>query len=142
MDPCTDVPPLLESAEPTLPQHLSFHESSTNVSIADSAAATLGSESFRDCSDRGLQSSNSSSASDESDDDSSVESVGNSNKISPGPGAEGFIESDMSTDEDWVEEANENNQMNNIKYYPCLRTYRTFDKIALLLQVPLLYRML
>lgn len=114
MDSPADIPPLLESSEPTLPQHLSFHESITNISIADSAAATLGSESFRDCSDRGMMSSDSSSGTDDSDDDSFVESAGNSNKVSPVP-AEGFMDSDMSTDEDWVEEGIENSHMRNIK---------------------------
>ena len=111
MDPDSDVPPLLESNE-NLP-HQSFHESSTNVSVADSAAATIGSESFREFSDRGQISSNSSSDNDVSDEESFVESASNSNKPST---QDRFHESDMSSDEDWIEEPCADEPMHNIKY--------------------------
>lgn len=115
MDPDSDVPPLLESSEATqttvLSSHQSFHESSTNVSVADSAAATIGSESFREFSDRGQISSNS-SEDEVSEADSYIES--SSNK--PPSKKEGFNESDMSSDEDWVEEASADEPMHNIKY--------------------------
>ena len=109
------LPPLLDTAD-TASLLSSFHESSTNVSIADSAAATLGSESFRDFSDRGQNSSNS-SASDSVDscEDYDIESGSNSNK--PSPTKDGFQENEneMSSDDDWVEEATESGDMHNIK---------------------------
>jgi len=103
MDTERDLPPLLEGESPL--RHPSFHESSTNVSIADSAAATLGSDTYRDFSDRGQISSNSSTDSnsnDESDADSFIDSTSNDNKIISKTC--GFNDSDMSADEDWVEE--------------------------------------
>lgn len=111
MDPDADVPILLETSETNLP-HQSFHESSTNVSVADSAAATMGSESFREFSDRGQISSNSSSDNDISDEDSFVESACNSNK--PMSTQECFNESEMSSDDDWVEEPCSDEPMHNI----------------------------
>lgn len=113
MDPDADVPILLETSETNLPQQ-SFHESSTNVSVADSAAATMGSESFREFSDRGQISSNSSSDNDVSDEDSFVESASNSNK--PSSTQECFNESNMSSDDDWVEEPCADEPMHNIQY--------------------------
>lgn len=114
MDLDSDVPPLLETSESTtFPSHQSFHESSTNVSVADSAAATIGSESFREFSDRGQISSNSSSDNEVSDEDSFVESVSNSNK--PPSVQDQFNENDMSSDEDWVEEPCADEPMHNIK---------------------------
>nr|CAH0099022.1 unnamed protein product [Daphnia galeata] len=115
MDPDGDLPVLLETSETNLP-HQSFHESSTNVSVADSAAATMGSESFREFSDRGQISSNSSSDNDVSDEDSFVESGCNSNKPST---QDRFNESDMSSDEDWIEEPCEDEPMHNIKCLFC-----------------------
>jgi hypothetical protein len=112
MDPDGDLPVLLETSETNLP-HQSFHESSTNVSVADSAAATMGSESFREFSDRGQISSNSSSDSDVSDEESFVESGCNSNK--PSSNQDRFNESGMSSDEDWVEEPCADEPMHNIK---------------------------
>ncbi len=114
MDPDSDVPPLLESNETNLHSHQSFHESSTNVSVADSAAATIGSESFREFSDRGQISSNSSSDNEVSDEESFVESASNSNK--PSSTQDRFHESDMSSDDDWVEEPCADEPMHNIKY--------------------------
>lgn len=114
MDPDGDLPPLLDSSEiSTLPAHQSFHESSTNVSVADSAAATIGSESFREFSDRGQISSNSSSDSEGSDEDSFVESASNSYK--PSCNQDQFNESDMSSDDDWIEEPCADEPMHNIK---------------------------
>lgn len=110
MDVDNELPPLLEGE--SLLVHPSFHESSTNVSIADSAAATLGSESFQDLSDRGQMSSNSSSNEEESDADSYVES---SNSNRPAPKKKGFHDSDLSEDDDWVEEPSDAESSNNIK---------------------------
>ena len=110
-----DVPPLLETSESILSQP-SFHESSTNVSVADSAAATQGSESFRDFSDRGRNSSSSSSTRDsDGEEDSFAESASN-NSNKPPSETGGFHESDMSSDEDWVEEPCDGEHMSNIKY--------------------------
>lgn len=114
MDIDNDVPPLLESSETSLPIHQSFHESSTNVSVADSAAATIGSESFREFSDRGQISSNSSSDNEVSDDDDSfVESASNSNKPST---HKRLNDSNASSDDDWIEEPQADDLMNNFKY--------------------------
>ena len=111
MDTDRDLPPLLEG-ESSL-SHPSFHESSTNVSVADSAAATLGSDTCRDLSDRGQISSNSATDSDSNDDaDSFVGSTTNDNKIVSNTGD--FNDSDMSVDEDWVEEPSD--IVENIKY--------------------------
>jgi len=114
MDSDLEAPPLLDAGD-TTSLLSSFHESSTNVSIADSAAATLGSESFRDFSDRGQNSSNSSSSEsvDSCEEDYDVESGSNSNK--PSPPKDGFNESDMSSDEDWVEETNASGELHNMK---------------------------
>lgn len=118
MDSDQEAPPLLDAGD-TASLLSSFHESSTNVSIADSAAATLGSESFRDFSDRGQNSSNSSSSESVDsceEEDYDVESGSNSNK--PLPPKDGFNESEMSSDEDWVEENNGIGDMHNIKLVP------------------------
>jgi len=114
MDTDRDLPPLLEG-ESSL-SHPSFHESSTNVSVADSAAATLGSDTCRDLSDRGQISSNSATDSDSNDDaDSFVGSTTNDNKIVSNTGD--FNDSDMSVDEDWVEEPSD--IVENIKCLFC-----------------------
>lgn len=114
-----DLPPLLDSSEAAnlSSTHPSFYESSTNVSVADSAAATQGSESFRDFSDRGQNSSESSSESGEGDEDSFAESASNTsnNKVDSSEKG-GFRESDMSSDEDWVEEQCEDEHLSAIKY--------------------------
>lgn len=112
-----DLPPLLESGEGAL-THPSFHESSTNVSIADSAAATQGSESFRDFSDRG-QNSNSDSSSEAGDSSggSFVESASNTSNNKPiSCDRGGFRESELSSDDDWVEDGVGEEHMKNIKY--------------------------
>jgi len=111
MDTDRDLPPLLEGESPL--SHPSFHESNTNVSVADSAAATLGSDTCRELSDRGQISSNSATDSDSNDDaDSFIGSTSNDNKIPHIAGE--FNDSDMSVDEDWVEEPCD--AVGNIKY--------------------------
>lgn len=122
MDSDQEAPPLLDAGD-TTSLLSSFHESSTNVSIADSAAATLGSESFRDFSDRGQNSSNSSSSEsvDSCEEDYDVESGSNSNK--PSPPKDGFNESEMSSDEDWVEDTSGSGDMHNIKCLFCADTF-------------------
>lgn len=113
MDTDRDLPPLLEGESPLC--HPSFHESNTNVSVADSAAATLGSDTCRDLSDRGQISSDSVTDSDSNDDaDSFVGSTSNDNKIVTTIGE--FNDSDMSVDEDWIEEPSD--IVENIKYPP------------------------
>ena len=105
-----DLPPLmdLDSLNP------SFHESST--SLVDSAAATLGSESVQEMSDRGLDPSSAgeSVSSNRGDSDDNLSDAG----LLSGANEqllEKFDDFDMSTDDDWVEESCENEHMNNIK---------------------------
>jgi len=108
--------------------HPSFHESNTNVSVADSAAATLGSDTCRELSDRGQISSNSATDSDSNDDaDSFIGSTSNDNKIPHIAGE--FNDSDMSVDEDWVEEPCD--AVGNIK---CLFSSETFTSVHALLE--------
>ena len=106
-----DLPSLMDLTESagTLVES-SFHESSTNVSLADSAAATLGSESVPEMSDRGLPSEGCSSSNSDSESDI-VESPEEENLKVMGQ----YQEMDLSTDDDWVEEKGEMDHMQKIK---------------------------
>jgi len=106
-----DLPSLMDLTESagSLMQP-SFHESSTNVSLADSAAATLGSESVPEMSDRGLPSEGCSSSNSDSESDI-VESPEEENLKVMGQ----YQEMDLSTDDDWVEEKGEMDHMQKIK---------------------------
>ena len=107
-----DMPALVDAGDmPSILNHPSFHESSTNVSLADSAAATLGSESMREMSDRGLASNGSSSSN--SDEDSDGSYLGSPDKALKMQ--DQFQDMDMSTDDDWVEEAGGDDHMQKIK---------------------------
>ena len=102
------MPPLVDTSDGASLSRAHFHESSSNISLVDSAAATLGSESVQDVSDGGPVSSTDSidSGSEAStDDESPTEYVESSTKAVKQRMKK--KEDELSSDEDWLEEASE-----------------------------------